>query len=155
MLYLRGGHHTEGVHDAVGVLLSDLADEQCSHAGAGASSQRVRELETLQALAALGLFPHHVQDWIHQLGPLRVVTFCPVVSCPTLTWETKVKLIILFQFLVKLFKKTFFPVFVKGKSNKGKWAWLWSIILSQNQSAQVPEGFMLGFYGRSELVCAM
>lgn len=98
MLYLRGGHHTEGVHDAVGVLLSDLADEQGSHAGAGASSQRVRELETLQALAALGLFPHHVQDWIHQLGPLRVVTFSPVVSCPTLTWETKVKLIILFQF---------------------------------------------------------
>lgn len=62
MCYLRRGHYTEGVHDAVGVLLPDLADEQSAHARAGASSQRVCELETLQALTALSLFPHHIQD---------------------------------------------------------------------------------------------
>ena len=91
--YLRRGHHAEGVHDAVGVLLPDLADEQGAHAGAGASSQGVCELEALQTLAALGLFSHHVQDRIHQLCPLRVVTFGPVVSCSALTWVIKKKLI--------------------------------------------------------------
>lgn len=85
--YLRRGHHAEGIHDAVGVLLPDLADEQRAHAGASAPPQGVCELETLQALAALSLFPHHVQDWVDQLCPLCVVTFGPVVSCSTLTWE--------------------------------------------------------------------
>lgn len=30
--HLRGGHHAEGVHDAVRVLFTDLADEQRAHA---------------------------------------------------------------------------------------------------------------------------
>ena len=60
--YLGRGHHTEGVHDAVGVLLPDLADEQGAHAGAGAAAQGVGELEALQAVAALRLLPHHVHD---------------------------------------------------------------------------------------------
>lgn len=85
MHYLRRWHHTEGIHDPIGVLLSDLADEQRAHAGAGASSQRVCELETLQTLTALSLFSHHVQDRIHQLRPLCVMAFSPVVTCPTLT----------------------------------------------------------------------
>lgn len=62
MRYLRRGHHAEGIHDAVGILLPDLADEQGAHAGACAPSQGVCELEALQALTALSLFPHHVQD---------------------------------------------------------------------------------------------
>lgn len=61
-LYLGRRHHAESVHDAVGVLLSDFADEQCAHARAGASTQGVGELEALETVAALRLLPHHIQD---------------------------------------------------------------------------------------------
>lgn len=35
----RRGHDTEGIHDAVRVLLSDLVDNEGSHAGASATPQ--------------------------------------------------------------------------------------------------------------------
>lgn len=60
--YLGGWHHTEGVHDAVWIFLTDLANEQGSHAGAGTSAQRVGELEALEAVTALRLFTDHIQD---------------------------------------------------------------------------------------------
>lgn len=47
--YLRWRHNAEGVHDPIGVLLPDLADQQGAHARAGAPSQRVGQLETLKA----------------------------------------------------------------------------------------------------------
>ena len=60
--HLGGRHHAEGVHDAVGVLLADFADEQGAHARASTASQGVSQLEALEAVAALGLFPHDIQD---------------------------------------------------------------------------------------------
>ena len=75
----RGGHDAEGVHDAVWVLLSDLVDEEGSHAGAGATPQRVNQLEALQAVTALTLAPHPVHHLLHQLRSLCVVTLCPVI----------------------------------------------------------------------------
>ena len=59
---LWAGDDTVGVHDAVGELLPDLGDEEGAHAGAGAAAEAVGELEALQAVAALGLLPHNVQD---------------------------------------------------------------------------------------------
>ena len=47
-MYLGRGHDGERVHDAVRVLLTNLADEERAHAGPGAAAQRVRQLETLQ-----------------------------------------------------------------------------------------------------------
>ena len=48
-----------------------LGDEEGSHARAGAAAQGVGELETLQAVAALRLLPHHVQDRVDQLGSCK------------------------------------------------------------------------------------
>ncbi len=79
------GHHAEGVHDAVGILFTDLADEEGAHTGASASTERVGELEALQAITALCLFTNHVQDGVHQFRSLGVVAFRPVVSSTTLT----------------------------------------------------------------------
>lgn len=59
-MYLGRGYHAEGHHDPVGVLLADLRDEQGAHAGSGAAAQRVRELESLEAVATLGLLTHDV-----------------------------------------------------------------------------------------------
>ncbi len=54
------GHHAEGVHDAVGILLADLANQESSHARACSSSQRMSELEALQTVTALGFLTDHV-----------------------------------------------------------------------------------------------
>lgn len=59
------GYDTESVHDAIWVLLPDFADEECAHPRACASSQRVCELEALEAVAALRLLSHHIQDQVH------------------------------------------------------------------------------------------
>lgn len=81
LTYLGRWHHGEGVHDAVGVLLANLRDEQRAQAGASASAQRVRQLEALQAVAALGFLAQHLQHGIDQLGALCVVALGPVVAC--------------------------------------------------------------------------
>ena len=49
------------------------------------------ELEALEAVAPLALLPHHVQDAVHQLRPLRVVALCPVVASPTLPKDKVVR----------------------------------------------------------------
>ena len=78
--HLGRRHHREGAHDAVGVLLADLGDEQRAHAGARAAAERVADLEALEAVAGLGLLAHHVQHRVDQLGALRVVALGPVVA---------------------------------------------------------------------------
>lgn len=77
--HFGGGHDAEGIHDAVRVLLPDLVDDERPHAGAGATTQGVDQLESLQAVAALALIPHPVNHLLHQLCSLSVVTLCPVV----------------------------------------------------------------------------
>merc|ERR1719339_12393 len=64
---------------------------ECAHAGASATAQGVGELEALKTVAALGLLPDHVQDAVHQLGTLCVVTLGPVVSRTRLTKDKVVR----------------------------------------------------------------
>ena len=71
--HLGGGHHREGRHDPVGVLLPDLGDQEGPHAGPGTASQRVGQLEALETVTALGFLPHDVQNRVNQLRSLRVV----------------------------------------------------------------------------------
>eukprot|EP00962_Isochrysis_galbana_P009216 scaffold2575_cov101-Isochrysis_galbana.AAC.1 len=67
-------------HDAIGVLLADLGDEQGAHAGAGAAAKRVRQCEALETVAALGLLAHDVEHGVNELGALGVVALGPVVA---------------------------------------------------------------------------
>lgn len=85
---LRWGYNAESGHDAVWVLLSDLADKECTHAWTSASSQGMRELKALEAVTVFCLFSHHIQNRVHQLSSLCVVTFSPVITSTTLTWNT-------------------------------------------------------------------
>merc|ERR1719502_2618362 len=48
--HLGGWHDGEGEHDTVGVLLTDLGDEESSHTGTGATSEGVGRLEALEAI---------------------------------------------------------------------------------------------------------
>mmetsp|Transcript_76585 Transcript_76585/g.206366 ORF Transcript_76585/g.206366 Transcript_76585/m.206366 type:complete len:211 (+) Transcript_76585:793-1425(+) len=77
---LRGRNDGEGQHDAIGVLLTDLGDEQGSHTGTSATAERVSDLEALKAISRLSLLAHDVENRVDQLGALSVVTFGPVVA---------------------------------------------------------------------------
>mmetsp|Transcript_11297 Transcript_11297/g.27580 ORF Transcript_11297/g.27580 Transcript_11297/m.27580 type:complete len:367 (+) Transcript_11297:16-1116(+) len=63
--HLGRRHHGEGEHHAVRVLLADFGDEQRAHARAGATTQRVAHLETLEAVTRLGLLAHHIEDRVN------------------------------------------------------------------------------------------
>eukprot|EP01084_Bolivina_argentea_P311568 539346_1 len=78
--HLGGRDDGEGHHDTIGVLLTELADQEGSHTGTGTTTQGVGDLESLQAVAALGLLADDVEDGVDELGTLSVVTLGPVVS---------------------------------------------------------------------------
>merc|ERR1712057_26935 len=78
--HLGGWHDGEGEHHAVGVLLTDLGDEESSHTGTRATTEGVAELEALEAIAGLGLLADNIEDGVDELGTLSVVTLGPVVT---------------------------------------------------------------------------
>jgi len=59
---LGRGHNGESAHDSVGVLFSDLGDEEGSHAGAGTTTEGVGDLEALEAIAALSFLSDDIED---------------------------------------------------------------------------------------------
>merc|ERR1719405_467855 len=67
-------------HDAVRVLLTNLKDEEGTHTGAGATAEGVSHLETLEAIASLGLLADNVQHRVDELRTLGVVALRPVVA---------------------------------------------------------------------------
>ena len=78
--HVRRREHRVRHDHAVGELLLDLRQQQGTHSGTGTTSQRVRHLETLKALAGLRLATKNVHGLVHQLGALRVVSLGPVVA---------------------------------------------------------------------------
>ena len=77
---LRGGDDGEGDHLSVGVLLTDLGDEEGSHAGAGSTTEGVGDLEALKAIATLSLLTDDIEDGVNELSTFGVVTLGPVVT---------------------------------------------------------------------------
>merc|ERR1719203_2502018 len=64
---LGGGEDGEGLHDSVGVFLSDLGDEQGAHSRTSTTTERVGNLEALEAIAALSLLSDNVEDGVDEL----------------------------------------------------------------------------------------
>jgi hypothetical protein len=83
--HLGRGDDREGGHHAVRELLTDLGDQEGTHTGTGTTTQGVGDLETLQAVASLGLTADDVDDLVNELGTLGVVTLGPVVTSTGLT----------------------------------------------------------------------
>jgi len=77
---LGGWHDGESGHDSVGVLFSDLGDEEGSHAGSGTTTEGVGDLESLEAIAALSFLSDDIEDGVDELGTFGVVTLGPVVT---------------------------------------------------------------------------
>jgi len=77
---LGGRHDGEGDHLSIGVLLSDLGDEEGSHTGSGTTTEGVGDLESLEAIATFGFLSDNIEDGVDELGTLSVVTLGPVVT---------------------------------------------------------------------------
>jgi len=82
---LGGWHDGESGHDSVWVFFSDLRDEEGSHTRSSSSTERVGDLETLEAVAAFGFLSHDVEDGVDELSSFGVVTLGPVVSGSSLS----------------------------------------------------------------------
>jgi hypothetical protein len=82
---LGGGDNGEGGHHTVGELLTDLGDQEGTHTGTGTTTQGVGDLETLEAVATLGLTADDIDNLVDELGTLGVVTLSPVVTGTRLT----------------------------------------------------------------------
>jgi len=78
--HLRRRHDGEGSHDSIGVLFTDLGDQEGSHTGAGTTTERVGDLEALEAIATFSFFSADVEDGVDELGTLGVMTLGPVVT---------------------------------------------------------------------------
>ena len=73
-------HDGEGAHHSVGVFLTDLGDEECSHTGTGTTTERVGDLETLEAITALSFLTDNIEDGVNELGSFGVMSLGPVVT---------------------------------------------------------------------------
>jgi len=82
---LGRGNDGESGHHAVGKLLADLGDEQSTHTGTSTTAERVGDLETLEAVAALSLTTDNIENVVDKLSTLSVVTLGPVVASTGLT----------------------------------------------------------------------
>ena len=87
--YFGWRYDREGVHDSVGVLLSDLGNQEGAHPRASSTTQRVCQLKSLKTVTALCFFPHHIKNRVNQFSALCVVSLGPVVTCSRLS-ENKI-----------------------------------------------------------------
>merc|ERR1719362_1802747 len=78
--HLGGWHNGVGNHLSVWVLFSDLGDEEGSHTGSGTTTERVGDLESLEAITALSFLSDNIEDGVNELSSLSVVTLGPVVT---------------------------------------------------------------------------
>lgn len=88
---LGRGNDGESGHHSVGELLTDLGDQQSTHTGTGTTTERVGDLETLEAVAAFGLTTDDIEDLVNQFGTLSVMTLGPVVASTRLTEDEVVR----------------------------------------------------------------
>jgi hypothetical protein len=78
--HLGGRHHGESSHHTVGEFLTDLGDQKGTHTGTGTTTERVGNLEALEAVTGLSLTTDDIDNLVDKLGTLSVVTLGPVVT---------------------------------------------------------------------------
>ena len=69
----------------VRVFFTDLGDQERTHTSTGTTTQRVGDLETLEAVARFGFLSDNIQDGVDQFSTFSVVTLGPVVTGTRLT----------------------------------------------------------------------
>jgi hypothetical protein len=78
--HLGGWEDGEGFHNSVGVFFSDLGDQEGSHTGTGTTTERVGDLESLEAIATFSFLSDNVEDGVDEFSTFSVMTLGPVVT---------------------------------------------------------------------------
>ncbi len=65
---LGRGNNRVGARDPVVILFADLREDEGSHAGASASSERVCHLKALEAVATFGFLANDIKHFVDKLG---------------------------------------------------------------------------------------
>jgi len=78
--YFRGGNDGEGFHNSIRIFFSNLGDQKSTHTRSCTTTQRVGDLESLEAVASFSFFSDHIEYWVNKLGTFGIMTFGPVVS---------------------------------------------------------------------------
>merc|ERR1712054_268701 len=82
---LGGGEDGEGFHNSVGVFFSDLGDQEGTHTRTGTTTQRVGDLETLEAVATFSFLSDDIEDGVDEFSTFSVMTLGPVVTSTSLS----------------------------------------------------------------------
>jgi hypothetical protein len=82
---LGGWDNRESCHHAIRELLTDLGDQKRTHASTSSTTERVGDLETLEAVASFGFTTNDIKNLINKLSTFGVMSLCPVVTSARLT----------------------------------------------------------------------
>lgn len=85
MTDLGGRNNGESAHHSVGELFPDLGDQERTHTGTGTTTERMGDLETLQAVDSLGFLSDNVENRVDEFSTFGVVALGPVVTGTRLT----------------------------------------------------------------------
>jgi len=78
--HLGRGDDGEGFHDSIGIFFSDLGDEEGSHTRTGTTTQRVGDLESLEAIATFSFLSNNIENGVDEFSTFGVMTLGPVVT---------------------------------------------------------------------------
>jgi len=81
----------EGCHHAIWEFFANLRDQQGSHTSTSTSTERVSDLEALEAVTALSFTANDIENLVNKLCSFGVVTFGPVVSSTRLTKDEVIR----------------------------------------------------------------
>jgi len=80
-----GGDNGESFHDSIRVFFSDLGDQKGSHSGSSSSSERVGNLESLEAVASFSFLSADIENGVNEFSSFSVMSFGPVVTSSSLS----------------------------------------------------------------------
>ena len=107
-----GWENGESFHNSIGVFFSDLGDKESSHTRTSTPTERVSDLETLEAIAAFSFFSDDIKDGVDKFSTFGVMSFSPIVTSTSLTEYEIIRSFIKNQFRIK-FKIRFSKVIIK------------------------------------------
>ena len=80
-----GWENGESFHNSIGVFFSDFGDKECTHTRTSTATERVGDLETLEAIATFGFFSDDIKDRVDKFSTFGVMSFGPIVTSTSLS----------------------------------------------------------------------
>jgi len=82
---LGGWENRECFHNSVWVFFSDLGDKESSHTGSSTTTERVGDLETLEAITTFSFFSDNIENGVDEFSTFGVMSLGPIVTSTSLS----------------------------------------------------------------------